>query len=259
MLRGLYSAASGMIADITRLDVVSNNLANVGSAGFKRDEVVQHAFNDLLLSRLNDRPRAVGPYVAPTIGYLGTGTYVDQVVTDFSSGSPRKTDNPFDLSLRDLPGQPTQFFAVQTPNGVRYTRTLSLQPLNGQLLSPDGYPVLGDGGDPVQVSGNGEVRVDETGQVVVGGRVAGRLQVVSFNAPEGLQRQGAALYQETAASGQAQDVAAPRLLVGYEESSNVNPVLEMVNMIEVMRNYEAGSKAVQSQDATLEKLLQLQA
>ncbi|MGE5590742.1 MAG: flagellar hook-basal body protein [Bacillota bacterium] len=259
MLRGLYSAASGMIADITRLDVVSNNLANVGSAGFKREEVVQHSFHDLLLRRLNDRPRPLGAYAPPAVGYLGTGTYVDQVVTDFSSGNPRKTDNPFDLSFRDLPGEPTQFFAVQTPGGVRYTRTLNLQPLDGQILTPDGYPVLSDGGTPVEFSNRGDVRVDETGQVRVGDRVVDRLQVVSFAAPEGLRRQGAALYQETAASGVAEPVTDPRLLVGFEESSNVNPVLEMVNMIEIMRNYEAGSKAVQSQDATLEKLLQIQA
>ena len=258
MLRGLYSAASGMLADITRLDVVSNNLANVGSAGFKREEVVQNAFSDLLLRRLNDRPRLdTVAYAAPAVGSVGTGTYVDQVITDFSAGSPRRTDNPLDVSLRDLPGRPPQFFAVDTPAGVRYTRTLNLQPLGGQLLTADGDPVLGQNG-PVSVSG-GAVRVDETGQVLVGDRVVDRLRVVSFPTTEGLQRLGASLYQATVASGQEQAVANPALLVGFEESSNVNPVLEMVTMIEVMRNYEAGSKAVQSQDATLDKLLQIQA
>lgn len=257
MLRGLYSAASGMLSDLTRMDVISNNLANADSAGYKRQEVVQHAFNDLLLRRLNDRSQMVSAGQAPTVGLLGTGSYVDGIVTDFQPGPLKPTGNPLDLSLRDLPDQPLQFFAVQTPAGVRYTRTLSLQTLGGQLLNQDGYAVLGQNG-PVKVDGQ-DLQVDESGRVIVGGRAVDQLQVVSFASDAGLQRVGQALYQATTQSGQAQTTGTPALLVGMQETSNVNPVLEMVRMIDVMRSYEAGQKAVQSEDGTLEKLLTLQA
>lgn len=258
MLRGLYSAASGMLVDLTRMDVISNNLANVDSAGYKRQDVMQHAFNDMLLSRLNDQPAGAnsgGP--APVVGTLGTGTYVDQIVTDFSSGGLKATGNPLDLSLQERPGDPFQFFAVNTAAGVRYVRTLSLQPVNGQLVTPDGDPVLGQNG-PIAYNG-GQVEITSTGQVSVNGQAADQLQVVTFPSAAGLKRIGAALYQATTQSGAPQGMTQPRVLTGYQEASNVNPVLEMVQMMDVMRNYEAGQKAVQSQDETLDRLLQIQA
>ncbi|MHB9143855.1 MAG: flagellar hook-basal body protein [Symbiobacteriia bacterium] len=258
MLRGLYSAASGMLANLTRMDVVSNNLANADSAGYKRQEVTQHAFNDLLLRRLSDSSDAANPGgPAPTLGTLGTGTYVDQIVTDYSAGSLKETGNPLDLSLRERPGEPLQFFAVDAAAGVRYVRTLGLQSLNGQLVTQDGNPVLGQNG-PVACRGD-QVAVTETGQVIVDGQPSDQLQVVTFPTVAGLRRIGQALYQATPQSGVAQATAQPQVLTGYQETSNVNPVLEMVRMMEVMRNYEAGQKAVQAQDGTLEKLLQIQA
>lgn len=263
MLRGLYTSASAMLGETVRLDVTANNLANASTPGFKRDVAVFEAFNRMLLARLGDAEggpgaaatdfsraiASVAPFGAPVpfgpapIGALGTGSFLDRVYPRLQVGNAVRTENPRDLSL-DGPG----FFAVQTPAGVRYVRTVSVAGPGmrladgGRALGRDG--VLPDDLDDFVVAGNGEVRVGE--------RLVGRLRVVNFPNPESLLKEGATVFTATPAAGAPFDVETP-VRSGALEASNADPVREMVEMIAVMRAYEANQKAFQLQDGALDK------
>lgn len=263
MLRGLYTSASAMLGETVRLDVTANNLANAATPGYKRDVAVFESFNRMLVARMGDAeggPGAVAPdYVravasaapfgAPPpfgparLGTLGTGSFLDHVFPRLQVGNAVRTDNPRDLSL-DGPG----FFVVQTPAGVRYVRTLSLTGPGMRL--PDGARPLGvDGEFPDDLDG---FVVNPDGEVRVGDRVVGRLRVVNFPNPEWLLKEGATVFSATPAAGAPFDVSTP-VRSGALEASNAEPVREMVEMIAVMRAYEANQKAFQLQDGALDK------
>jgi len=261
VLRGLYTSASGMLAEQVRVDVLSNNLANVQTAGFKRQTVVQSAFPEMLLRRVYD-PVPVSGGVAPAgasgqatgalydprpvIGRLGTGTYVDGTYSDLSPGALRYTGNPLDLALEG-PG----FFTVETPAGVRFTRdgrfTLDA---GGWLVTLEGYRVLGEAG-PIRVQGR-DVQVTENGEVWVDGAPAGVLALRNFADPQGLVREGSSLWAATDWSGAPQPAAA-RVHAGHLEVSNVNVVTAMVELIAAYRSYEANQRVIQAYDQTLGK------
>ena len=142
MIRGLYTGASGMVAQMHRMDALSNNLANVDLTGYKRDTSVHKAFPQLLLRRTNDD----GVYnfppgsmdTAPVVGTLGTGVELNELYTVFEQGALKESGNPFDLALEG-----EGFFAIQTPQGERYTRNGSfLIDNNGVLVTKEGFPVL---------------------------------------------------------------------------------------------------------------------
>lgn len=239
MIRGIYTAASGMIAEALRNDTISNNLANANTTGYKKDIAVTKDFASLLIERVNDGPQT------PTIGSLGTGSVVDEVATIQNSGSMRQTGNDLDFAIE---GQ--GFFAVQTPNGVRYTRDGSFSRDNaGQLVTQDGYPVLAQNGGAIRLNG-GKVSVAADGQVRVDGRNVGSLQVVQFANTRALQKEGNNLY---IAGNQQPQAATGTVRQGCLEMSNVNVVSEMVNLIAGYRAYEVNGKMVQAQDGTLDK------
>ena len=231
MVRGLYSAASGMSGEVTRTEVIANNLANASTPGFKRDVVVKASFPAMFLRRLQDAlPMARGliqglpaavPDPRPPVGPMGTGSGPAEVVTDLRQGNVRVSSNPLDLSLAG-PG----FFVLAAPAGPRYTRAgnFSLDS-EGYLVGPQGY------------------------------RVMGRLLVVDFPDPAGLVKEGASLFAAGAGSGPAVPVAVPAVTQGALEMANVETVKEMVSLVEVFRAYEASQRAIQSQDQTLARVI----
>jgi flagellar basal-body rod protein FlgF len=242
MLRGIYTAASGMAAEMTRTDTIANNLANASTAGYKKDVAITRDFAGMLLQRLNDGPSAV------TIGELGVGAAVDEIATEHSPGGMRTTGNPLDLAI-DGHG----FFTVQTPNGIRYTRNGSFaRSSGGELVTADGYQVLGQGG-AIAISGDngGKVHIASDGRIFVDDTETGRLRLSDFADPRRLVKEGASLF----ALGSAVETqnAAGSVMQGSLEQSNVNVVAEMVNMIAGYRAYEINSKAVQAQDDLLDK------
>lgn len=278
MIRGLYTAAAGMAGEQLRLDVVANNLANADTPGFKRDVAVFHSFQELLIARLEDGTRpAPGAQSASasfgaaaplpplpvsqrflsaahgagtaqrqtTLGMLGSGSYVDDVWTVHAGGNHQRTDNPLDLALEG-PG----FFVLDTPQGQRYVRTLSLSPERG-LVTGEGYAVMGQFGPLPDFPG--DWRIDEQGTVWLDGEVFDFLQIVDFADRDGLQKIGQTVFAATDASGQPQPIAEPLVRPGYLERSNINPVSEMVQLINIMRAYEASQKAIQVQDQTLDR------
>ncbi len=247
MIRGIYTSASALLGEEQRLDVVSNNLANVNTPGFKRDTPVYHSFAQLLIQRVNDGAGGVGTVAggaAARLGRLGTGSYLDHVYVDYRPGAPKRTDNPRDLML-DGRG----FFAVSTPQGTRYTRSLSL---TDTLTTAEGYAVMGVDGPLPTDRQNYAVTPD--GQVTADGQPVGRLLVVDFPDLQGLSKVGDLLYRSTTAAGPAEQVETT-VKSGFLESPNVSPVTEMVEMISVMRAYEANQRALQIQDGTLGSLI----
>jgi flagellar basal-body rod protein FlgG len=276
VIRGWYTGASGMTAQQYRLDAVSNNLANVDVDGYKKDVTVHKAFPELLLRRLNDDGVYLHPFgsadAAPIIGKLGTGVELNELFTSFEQGALKETDSDFDLALDG-----TGFFSVQTPYGERYTRNGSFQiGKEGYLETKEGYPVLGEHG-PIRVKEH-NFKVDKEGRVWVNAEypddpavftskenntwsqtvLLDTLKVVDFDNDRYLQKQGSSLYKDTDVSGPAHLIELqqkPQVIQGFVEASNVNPVTEMVQMIEVNRAYEANQKVIQSEDSMLGKLI----
>lgn len=250
MIRGLYTGASGMLAEMARTDVISNNMANVNTTGFKKDRAIFRAFPEMNIHRIHDPiPAGLDKVIDPRpfIGMMGTGVLLDEINVDFSQGTINITSNPLDVAIRG-----EGFFQVQTPDGIRYTRDGSFT-LNrdGYIVTKDGHYVLGDNG-PLQLSQNGDIVINEQGEVFVNEQFVDRLNIVTFDQTNQLQKQGDSLYMSDAPPIQAQDA---QVTQGALEGSNLNIVTEMVNLISAFRAYEANQKVIQTHDATLDRLV----
>ena len=260
MIRSLWIAKTGLDAQQTQLDVISNNLANVSTNGFKRSRAV---FEDLLYQTLR-QPGAQSSQQTQLPSGLQIGTGVRPVATEkiFTQGNLQQTGNPLDVAI-----QGNGFFQVLQPDGTTaYTRDGAFQVDNtGALVTSSGYHVQ----PAVTIPANAlsiTVGQDGTVSVVLAGSAkptqVGTLQLVNFVNPTGLQSAGENLYLETASSGTANSNTPGtnglgRLSPGYVETSNVNVVEEMVNMIQTQRAYEINSKAITTSDQMLQKLAQM--
>ncbi len=242
-MNSIYPVLSGALAQEKRLELITNNLANVSTGGFKKDVAVFEGLTPLLTN-------AAGTAIQPLSHLLGadaTFGLLKQVSTDYSAGPIQVTDEPLDIAI-----QGEGFFAVQSPEGVRYTRnghfTLDA---NGQLVTTAGLPVLGSGG-PITLP-PGIVSINSNGNISVRGVEAGAtvtevdvLALYTVSNPKQLRKVGGSLFEVV--SGTAVPSTEGRVRQGALEGSNVNPVEEMVAMIEVMRLYEAAQKAMQTAD-----------
>lgn len=251
----LWAAKTGLDAQQTQMTVVSNNLANVNTTGYKKGRAV---FEDLVYQNV----RQVGASSTqdtqlPSGLSLGTGVRVVATEKMYTQGSFDQTDNSFDLAIEGR-----GFFQVLTPDGtMAYTRDGSFQVnSDGQLVTSSGYAVqpsitIPSAAQSVTIGSDGTVSVQLAGQSAA--TQVGTLQLADFINPAGLQARGQNLLLETAASGAAQ-VSTPglnglgTLLQGSLEASNVNVVEEMVNMIETQRAYEMNSKAISTTDQMLQ-------
>jgi len=234
LLEGIRTSASGMLPRATKQEILANNLANIETAGYKRDRVVFRQQLDAQIS------------AAASEGQEVAG---EQVLIDFSQGPLEKTDRPLDLAL-DGKG----FFTVETPNGLRYTRAgnFTIDP-DGYLVTPSGERVLGEGG-PIRL-GEGDVRVSEDGEIWQGNVAVDRLQLTEFDDLSKLVKEGHNLFRTSDPTEKGKPAETTKVLQGYLEGSNVNPLEEMVEMMVVYRNFEAEQKAVQVQDETLGKAI----
>ena len=258
MWRGLYTAGAGMITETKRTDVIANNLANSSTTGYKRDDAINREFAPMLIRRINDgKPQndvtsingfSIGG-AAPVVGTLGLGSYIADIATDHAQGSLQTTGNPLDLAIAG-----DGYFAVQTPQGVRYTRDGNFyKAASGQLQTVNGQAVLDNQGRPITIPARATmVTIGEKGQIMADNQPVATLQFVQFGPDrQALLKQGNSLYYPQAGA-QAQP-AVGTIQQGMLENSNTNVVTEMVELINNYRIYEAGSKAVISQDALLDK------
>lgn len=208
-----------------RMDVTANNLANMTTAGFKTEHLVMRELSEKP-AMAADKPKDIA--------------FVDawMLQRDFSAGSMEQTGNPLDLALEG-----EGFFTVQTPAGTAYTRDgrFSMDAA-GQLVTREGYPVLG-GGSPIQLDPNQpDIGIARDGSISQAGAIVGTLDTVAFDTPGGLEKIGDNLWKGT---GQApRPVNSLRVMQGMTESSNVNSIQEMSAMIEISRAYTSVSKMI---------------
>lgn len=275
MVRGLFTAASGMNVQQNRLDEIANNLANVDLNGYKKDTAIQKAFPEMLMRRMNDDGMHKFPMgsvdSAPIVGTLGTGVETNEVYTNFTQGPLKQTENDFDLAIEG-----SGFMTVQTPQGERLTRNGAfLVNSDGYLVTKTGDFVLGENG-PIKLKKNNFV-IDQDGTVWQNSTFAtddrrlvsqaenqweniekvDRLKIVDVTRRRYLEKQGNSYWRATDESGPAQIIgpdSRPKVRQGFLEGANVNAVQEMVEMIEVNRAYDANQKTIQTEDALIGKL-----
>jgi flagellar basal-body rod protein FlgF len=233
MSDGIYSALSGAIAQQRALDTAANNVANANTTGFRANRLM---FGEVL-ARASANP-------APDV-LRYTEVTESRTITD--PGFIKQTGNPLDLAL-----QGDGFFVVQTPAGERYTRAGSfVADENGELRTPDGFPVLGDGGAFTLPPNAREIVIDPTGTVQAVGSEAnaepmtlGQLKIVRFNDPSTLMKEGATLFNSSGQPVVADDQTT--VLQGFLEGANVNAVAGMNELINVSRSFEAFQKVIQT-------------
>ena len=290
MWRGLYTAATGMITETQRTDVIANNLANAATTGYKRDFTVHREFENMLIKRVYDKAdggsvgmvaegfnilgglgtssddvtRIKGFSVDSNnndgIGQLGLGDYVTEIAVDYQQGPLQTTGNTYDLAIS---GQ--GFFAIQTPDGIRYTRNGAFfRNQDGVIQDIRGYNLLDINGQPITIPqniGNERILVAGDGTIYATNprnRPQQRLtqiQLVQFDNPRAVQKQGDNLFY--AVTDNNGNVAQPQqatgqVIQGMLEKSNVQIVNAMVELIHNQRMYEANAKAVTTQDTMLE-------
>jgi flagellar basal-body rod protein FlgG len=260
MIRSLWIAKTGLDAQQTQMDVISNNLANVSTSGFKRTRAV---FEDLLYQTMR-QPGAQSSQQTQLPSGLQIGTGVRPVATEriFTQGNLQQTSNNKDVAI-----QGAGFFQVMLPDGTAaYTRDGSFQTdSQGQLVTSSGFVVqpaitIPADAQSITVARDGTVSITQAG-IPAPTQIAA-LQLATFMNPAGLESRGENLYVETAASGNPNTNTpgtngAGLLVQGYVETSNVNVVEEMVNMIQTQRAYEINSKAITTSDQMLQRLTQL--
>ncbi len=260
MIRSLWISKTGLDAQQTQIDVIANNLANVSTNGFKKSRAV---FEDLLYQTLR-QPGAQSTQQTQIPSGLQVGTGVRPVASErlFTQGNLQQTGNFLDVAI-----QGNGFFQVQMPDGTTaYTRDGAFQmDAQGQLVTSSGYRLspsvtIPPNAQSITIGADGTVTVKLQGQAST--TQVGTIQLASFINPAGLQSHGENLYQETAASG-TPNTNTPgtngvgTLNQGYVETSNVNVVEELVNMIQTQRAYEINSKAIQTSDQMLQRLAQM--
>lgn len=239
MVRGIESAASGMVALSDKLDTVTNNLANISTPGFKR--LIQN------ISESDNQPinrvfLQTDGNINPSMGYLGSGSELSTQAVDLSVGSLEHTSSKLDVAITL---NKNAFFQVQTPNGIRYTRDGNFALNNNdELVTQDGYPVLSSANTPITIDGQ-NVTIASDGSIQVDGQQTDTLGVVSLDNPSLILPQGSNLFSY---SGQVGTNSNFKVVQGYLEGSNVNTVKEMVDMIALERAYESGQKAIITED-----------
>lgn len=260
MIRSLWISKTGLDAQQTQMDVIANNLANVSTNGFKRSRAV---FEDLLYQNIR-QPGAQSSQQTQLPSGLQLGTGVKPVATErnFTQGNLQQTSNDKDIAI-----QGDGFFQVLLPDGsTAYTRDGSFQvDSQGQLVTASGFSIqpavtIPANAQSFSVGRDGVISVTLPNSSAV--TQIGSIQLATFINPAGLMAKGENLYVETAASGNANANApgtngAGILSQGYVETSNVNVVEELVNMIQTQRAYEINSKAITTSDQMLQKLAQM--
>jgi len=239
LIKGLYTASSSMLTAEENLNIISNNLANVSTNGYKKDQGIQRSFPELLISRIEKGKRPAA------LGSIGTGVVMEESFTDFEQGGLTRTGGQLDFALEG-----SGFFVIQSPEGIRYTRngnfTLNSE---GELVTAQGYHVMGERG-PVQTVNTREISVTGDGQLFLGDIPGDRLLVVDFPEHNTLEKVGDNLYQNEIEGEPVEDYSVRQ---GFLENSNVNIIREMAAMIQANRYYESNQKVIHIMDGTLDK------
>ncbi|MCM1134297.1 MAG: flagellar hook-basal body protein [Clostridium sp.] len=249
MVKGLYTAYTGMINEQHRMDVLTNNLANAATNGYKKEGATSQSFDSILGYKIKDVTEGYG--TSKKMGYHNPGVKIGEGYTDFSEGGFKTTGNTFDLALSDR-----GFFAVEFANksgepSVKYTRDGNFAlTQDGRLVTRDGDAVLDSNGSPIQIDPLLETTINRSGEIIQNGRVAATIQVADFADYNYLERYGENYFQPI--EGAEEQEAPGQVYSGYLETSNMSVVTEMVNMITVARAYDSNQKLITTFDSTLD-------
>lgn len=241
MIKGIYASAVGMIPNKLKIEIISNNLANIDTTGFKKDNV----FIRILENAALDINKSGGDELS--------GLWVAKY-TSFEQGSLRQTGNPLDIALNGK-----GFFVVQTPNGLRYTRNGSFTIAeDGTVVNSNGHALLGSSGvirfPDITKLESLEIKITKNGEIYVGDRLIDKIRVAWFEDLSKLKKEGSNYFFVEESPSEIELTKEFEIFQGFLEGSNVNAIEELVKMIEASKIYEANYKMVQHQDETLAKV-----
>ena len=249
MLDGMKMAAQGMMTQSAKQDIITNNLANVGTAGFRKESATITSFTQILNREVGgmDGMTQSSCELSTAPGMAISGGLQTSSVTHNAQGSLKETGNPFDLALDD---NGRGFFTIQGKDGnIHFTRAGNFHlATNGQLVTADGSAVMGHRG-PIKLTGD-NFEVSNDGVISCDGKPVDRVLVSVFDGNQQLKRTGD---NQFSAEGGVRATTDFQLKQGYVEQANVNAINEMVDMMMVMRNYEANQKVLQAHDQSLQK------
>ncbi len=249
MLRGLYTAWTGMVNEQNRMDIMTNNLANATTVGYKKEGATSQSFDDILMVKVKDA--SVGLSTVQRSGIKNPGVKIGENYTDHSQGSFRITENTYDLALSG-----SGFFAIEFTNKAGETSTMYTRA--GQFtLNKDGYLVTQEG-DYVLDTRNRRIKLDTLKDSAIGtdgtisqnGVAVAKIQVTDFENYDYLEKYGETYYRPI--EGAKTTAPDAQIYSGYLEMSNVSTVSEMVNLISITRAYESNQKIIQTYDSSLE-------
>ena len=249
MVKGLYTAYTGMLNQQNKMDVISNNLANAAVTGYKKEGSTSQSFDTVLAYKIRDR--SIGVHTQ-RIGGMNLGVKIGENYTDYTQGPFKNTDNTYDLAISG-----NGFFCVQFTNkagvtSTKYTRDGSFTlNVNGYLVTKDGDYVLDNNGNRIRLDPLSTSSIDENGNISQNDRVVARIGLRDFEDYNYLEHYGENYYQPV--NGYRFRNADGQIVEGYLEASNVQVVQEMVEMISVTRTYESNQKVIQTIDSTLDK------
>lgn len=253
MVRGLYTACTGMVNQMARLDVISNNLANSDTTAYKKEGSTSQSFDSVLTIKIND---SSVKYIPQPVGNMSLGVKIGETYTNYSDGNLEETGNTLDVALAGK-----GFFAISYAdrNGnesIRYTRDGNFAlSSDGTLMTKDGDFILDENGDMINIPPGTDISINQSGVIYASGQEVARLQMVDFEDYNYLKKFGENMY--IAVDGAVTQEANCKVYQGYLEASNVNVIDEMVEMISVTRDYESNQKIIQSIDSTLETAVNL--
>ncbi len=249
MVRALYTAYTGMYNEQSRLDIISNNIANSATTGYKQESVTSQAFDQMLAIQIRDRSTG---YINTKIGNMSLGVKMGEVYSDHAQGSLRETGNTFDLAISG-----NGFFQVRVTdkNGessIKYTRDGNFYlTSDGYVVDHDGNHLQGANGDVMVNPAATDIAIDNQGRIEADGTTVDTISLVDFEDYDYLEKFGDTMYSTV--DGATVINATGDVEQGYLEQSNVNIVSEMVDMITITRAYEANQKVISTVDTMLEK------
>lgn len=249
MVRGLYTAYTGMRNEQRRLDIISNNLANSATIGYKEENVTNQSFKDMIATKIRDGSNA---YVDEPIGTMNLGVKIGETYMDWGQGSLRETGNPYDIAIEG-----DGFFRIRVTdrNGdssIMYTRCSTFKcTRDGYIVDADGNHLQGSSGDIKLPTEATEIAIKEDGTIFADGVIVDTITLADFEDYNYLELYGDNKFRTV--DGAVEKEANAMLEQGYTEQSNVNVISEMVSMITITRAYEAGQKVIQTEDSLLSR------
>lgn len=248
MVKGLYTANTGMINEQRRVDLVANNLANASTNGYKAEGSTSQSFSEVLAYKIKDTSEAS---IAKRLGYMSMGVKIGETYTDYSEGSFKETGNEFDLAISGKGFLAVEFTNKQGETSTMYTRDGGfIANSKGEVVNKNGDFLLDVNGKHIIVDPLVEHSVDVNGNIYENGNVVAQIQVTDFTNYDYLSKYGETYYAPL--EGIEEQPTEAELHAGMIETSNVQVAKEMVNLISYQRAYETNSKMIQAFDQTLD-------